>query len=558
MRAPLLASWLATWLATGLALAVPASAAQWQASEQALLVPGAALAGDDIGRSVATGLPWTAVGAPLDDTLDDEAGAVHVWHRQAGGSWSFDATLHAPAAERGERFGTSVALAAGLLVVGAPYADQVGLDAGSAHVFRRAGSSWVHEAELLAPDADPGDTFGSAVGTDGGRLLIGAPHTDENGLADIGSVYVYAQGSGGGWQLEQRLTTSIQELGMEFGAAVDIDGGALIGGARFLVSCYVFEHFQGAWFETAVVSSPTELHSGGIGKNCAIQGDTVVIGAPSDDLVNPLVPDGGSAYVWVRGSTGWTMQQKLKSETAAAGEFFGRSVDVEGDTIVIGANKSDTSATGGAPSSGAGYVFRRSGTIWTQTARFHPAGVSTGDEFGRSVDLASGLAVLGAPLAGGSGSAHAFAIHSPAEAYCTAGSSTSGCQAQLSAQGLASATAPSGFVVTASGVESQKGGLFFFGSSGRQANSWGNGTSFQCVMPPVRRGGVLSSGGSSIGCGGTLSQDLNALWCSSCPKPLKNPGPGTLVQVQAWYRDPGSTSNQTTSLSDALEFGVGP
>jgi hypothetical protein len=57
---------------------------------------------------------------------------------------------------------------------------------------------------------------------------------------------------------------------------------------------------------------------------------------------------------------------------------------------------------------------------------------------------------------------------------------------------------------------------------------------------------------------GSFAQDLNALWCPSCPKPQKNPGAAAVVQAQLWYRDPLSTSNQTTSLSDAIEFVLGP
>ena len=548
-------------IATWLAFTLPATP-QWQGIQEAELRPATAQPGDDVGRSVSVDLPWALVGAPRDDTLDDDAGAAHVWRRQPSGSWSFEAVLVSPTGERADRFGTSVAVAGDLAIVGAPYADRAGVDAGSAHVYRRAAGAWVFEAELLAPDPDPGDTFGSAVGTDGVRLMVGAPHTDEPGLADIGSAYVYAVGPGGAWKLEQRLTPSIQEVGMEFGAAVDIDGLASIAGARFLISCYVFELYPGAggWTQTAIVSSPTEQHSGGIGKNCAIDGDTVVIGAPSDDLVNPLQPDAGSAYVWIRWGGGWTLHQKLKAKNPAAGEFFGRSVAVEGDAIVIGANRADTSATGGAPSSGSGYLFRRAVTGWTQEARFHPPGIATDDEFGRSAGLSDGVAVFGAPTKGaGSGAAFAFALEPPpAAGYCTPGTSAGGCQALLAAKGTASATAPGGFVVSASGVEGGKGALFFFGTSGRQANPWGNGTSFQCVTPPVTRTGVQNSGGPNGSCGGALTRDLNALWCASCPKPLKNPGPGELVQLQAWYRDPLSTSNQTTSLSDALEFWVGP
>ena len=146
----------------------------------------------------------------------------------------------------------------------------------------------------------------------------------------------------------------------------------------------------------------------------------------------------------------------------------------------------------------------------------------------------------------------------PPTVYCSAGTSASGCLALLSATGLPSASASSGFQLLATGVEGAKDGLYFFASNGRQANSWGSGTSYQCVAPPVLRAGLLPGSGSTGLCDGAFSQDLNALWCASCPKPSKNPGAGALVQAQLWYRDPQNTSNQTTSLSDALEFTVAP
>jgi hypothetical protein len=142
-----------------------------------------------------------------------------------------------------------------------------------------------------------------------------------------------------------------------------------------------------------------------------------------------------------------------------------------------------------------------------------------------------------------------------AESYCTAGTSASGCQALLGAAGTPSATAATGFVVTAGGVEGQKDGLFFYGSNGGQANPWGNGTSYQCVVPPTIRTPALSSGGTLGGCDGSMARDMNAYWTAF---PQKDPGAGALVHLQLWYRDPANTSNQTTSLSDGLTFAVCP
>ena len=141
--------------------------------------------------------------------------------------------------------------------------------------------------------------------------------------------------------------------------------------------------------------------------------------------------------------------------------------------------------------------------------------------------------------------------------YCTAGTSASGCNATLSATGVPSASAASGFTVDGTGGEGSKDGIFFYGLNGKQANSWGNGTSYQCVVPPVIRTPLVSGGGTAGVCDGDgFSRDMNSFWSTAVPS--KVPSPGTQVHLQLWYRDPLNTSNQTTSLSDGLEFWVCP
>ncbi len=141
------------------------------------------------------------------------------------------------------------------------------------------------------------------------------------------------------------------------------------------------------------------------------------------------------------------------------------------------------------------------------------------------------------------------------QTYCTAGISASGCVAAMAGVGDPSASGGSGFHVLASGTEGDKDGLFFFGTNGRQATPWGNGTSFQCVAPPVIRTPILAGSGLSGACNGLLAIDFNAVVAGLGSGA---PAAGSVVQIQCWYRDPASSANLKTSLSNALEFTLRP
>ena len=193
-------------------------------------------------------------------------------------------------------------------------------------------------------------------------------------------------------------------------------------------------------------------------------------------------------------------------------------------------------------------------------------GNAASDEFGSCVagigdvnldlrlDLAVGARLYDGTAGENSGRVQLFSTCAGPVTYCPSGTSASGCNALLSAVGVPSATNSASFVITASSVEGRKNGMFFFGTSGRQALPWGFGsTSFLCVKAPVKRAGVMFGVGTPGYCNGSFSQDLNELWAAD---PTKNPGAGAVVQAQLWYRDPQNPSGRTTSLSNAIEFVV--
>ena len=124
------------------------------------------------------------------------------------------------------------------------------------------------------------------------------------------------------------------------------------------------------------------------GDSVAIAGDTIVVGAPGDDDNGS---DSGSAYVFTRTGTTWTEQAKLTASDGAADDYFGSSVAIAGDTIVVGASGDDDEWQ----CSGSAYVFTRTGTTWTEQAKLTASDGAANDHFGGSVAIAGDTIVVG-------------------------------------------------------------------------------------------------------------------------------------------------------------------
>ncbi len=156
------------------------------------------------------------------------------------------------------------------------------------------------------------------------------------------------------------------------------------------------------------VTAPDGAASEFIGTSVAISGDTALVGA-SGHYVDSILA--GSVYVFVRDGSTWNLQQQLTASDGAAGDNFGWSVALSGDTALVGAFLADVS---GNTDQGSAYIFTRSGTTWSQQARLIASDGAAEDLFGVSVALSGDTALVGAPYHdfGGNidqGSAYVFA-----------------------------------------------------------------------------------------------------------------------------------------------------
>lgn len=386
-------------------------------TEDAKLTASDAAVSDTFGSSVSIDGNTVVVGAPNDDhSGKTDAGSTYVFERPGTG-WvnaTEDAKLTAPSAQAEDRFGTSVSISADTVVIGAPYVEYVGkTDAGSAYVFHRSGTTWTHQGNLIGTGLAGGDLFGWSVSVWGDKAVVGSPWDDYEGIDpypyDSGSAYVFKR-SGTIWSQEAKLTANDAAPFDEFGRSVAVSGNRIVSGSPFdddgaegAGSAYVFYRSATAWTQQAKLAATDAAPGDNFGDSVAIDGDTAVVGSPRN---NDAGADSGSAYVFQRNGITWILQAKFTASDAAAGDRFGISVSISGDTIAVGAIRDDDRGT----DSGSVYVFQRSGTTWTEQVKLYPNYTSDYDWFGYSVSIDGDTIVVGVPYDDDKGNASGSAF----------------------------------------------------------------------------------------------------------------------------------------------------
>jgi hypothetical protein len=441
-------------------------------AQQAYIKASNAGRGDLFGHSVALDGDTLVVGAPEEsgdanstanspnDNASPPSGAAYVFTR-IGGVWSQQAYLKASNAGdsdlgAGDEFGYSVALDGDTLVVGArrengdtnstaATPNDNSTHAGAAYVFTRSEGVWDQQAYLKASNARAGDEFGGSVALDGDSLVVGA--REEDGSADstvantipvepqTGAAYVFTR-SAGVWSQQAYLKASNAERFDRFGHSVAIDDDTLVVGAQDEAgdvsstaatpnnnlsragAAYVFTRSAGVWNQQAYLKASNARISNRFGHSVALDGNTLVVGAQAEngsinstaENSNDDAPKAGAAYVFTRDGSVWSQQAYLKAHNADEGDWFGSSVALAGDTLVVGAhgeagdaNSTTASPNNNAPYAGAAYVFTRSGEVWSQQAYLKASNAGylgrfgdIDDWFGDSVALDGDTVVVGA------------------------------------------------------------------------------------------------------------------------------------------------------------------
>jgi hypothetical protein len=302
--------------------------------------------------------------------------------------WTQLQKLLASDGEASDQFGLTVALDDDTALIGAPKDADNGQYSGSAYVFTRTDTTWSLQQKLLASDGEAHDYFGYAVSLSGDTALIGAIGVD----SFIGEAYVFIR-TGTTWTQQAQLLASDGAVYDQFGCSVSLCGEtALVGSYGHDSnegSAYVFIRTGTTWTLQAQLLASDGAENDQFGLSVALDGDTALIGAHWED--DNVVYDTGSAYVFTRIGATWSQQQKLLASDGAAYDEFGLSVSLSGNTALIGAPKNDVASIPGSA-----YVFTRSGTTWTQQDKLVASDGAAPDYFGCSVSVDEDTALIGA------------------------------------------------------------------------------------------------------------------------------------------------------------------
>ena len=339
-------------------------------------------AGDVFGYSVSISGNTAVIGAPYDDTGATDTGAVYIFDATTG---SLLRTLTNPTPAAGDYFGSSVFVSGNNVVVGA-YGDDTGAtNAGAAYIFDATTGNLLRTLTNLTPVAN--DNFGYSVAISDNTVVIGTPYYD-TAMADSGAAYIFDANTGNPLSM---LANPTPATGDSFGYSVAVSGNIVIVGEAFLGTvsadagtAYIF-NAPTVSVLCSIINSTTPVASDSFGYSVAISGNNLVVGTPYDDTG---ATDSGAAYIF-DAATG-NLLRTLVNPTPATGDFFGYSVAISGNIVVVGAYKDDTSAT----DSGTAYVFdATTGSLLRTLANPTPA---SSDYFGYSVAIAGNSIIVGA------------------------------------------------------------------------------------------------------------------------------------------------------------------
>lgn len=257
---------------------------------------------------------------------------------------------------------------------------------------------------LRAGDGAGGHRFGADIALQGHTAAIGAPGWNNEHGSYTGAVYIFTH-IGSAWAEITRLMASDARAYEAYGASVELEGETLVVGASrahrgeygdpdFAPNAgavYVYTGSGAAWAEQVRLQPADLVDVSDFGGSLDLDGDTLFIGAPEyDGRFTEVV------YAYERTGDDWGTPQKLSGPDPAGNHQFGLAVAVAGDVALVGAPGISCCSQSSPFEKGVVYVFTRNGGEWLPAGSFMPVDGFPGDNFGCDIAFDGTTAVIAA------------------------------------------------------------------------------------------------------------------------------------------------------------------
>ena len=274
---------------------------------------------------------------------------MSAWNAQAA-DFALDQRLTLTGTTTSNRFGETVAASDTFMAVGSQLDDTLGTDAGAVYLYEKVAGTWTYRQKLMASDGAAGDQFGAALAIHGTTLTVGSPYDDIGSAVDAGSVYSFDLEEGT-WLQTEKLAMPTPVSYDKFGLSIDMTAARLVVGVpgyngatsattygRGAVTVWDRQSINwGNMYLYAYTSPVAATRLASFGYSVAISGDKIAVGAPRDYAATTgQGVSAGSMSVLAYNNTAstWASEARFFSTTPVSSDFYGNSVDIQGDTVV--------------------------------------------------------------------------------------------------------------------------------------------------------------------------------------------------------------------------------
>jgi hypothetical protein len=324
-----------------------------------------AMALDNFGNSVSVSGNFAIVGSYADDVgANAEQGSASIY-QYIGSNWVLYQKITDAYGAAGDYFGTSVSISGNFAIVSAFADDEPSVDQGSVSIYQYDGSSWVLMQKITDVTGEAYDNFGYCVSISGNYAIVGAYHDDVGANADQGTASIY-QFDGSSWVLMQKLTDATGAATYNFGNSVSISSNNAIVGAYHeavapyfnLGSASIYQFNGSNWALKQKIFNPIGTHPSSIffGSSVSISGNYLIVGTYLDFSMSKGT---GSVYQYINNS--WVFMQTLSDVNGIADDYFGISVSLSGNFVIVGTYHDDI---GSNSNQGSASIFMRVGNAW--------------------------------------------------------------------------------------------------------------------------------------------------------------------------------------------------